>query len=94
VARCVKEVAKVARLQYVAVMRKYQKITLEIEIVGLTDKEITPEQLTKLASQTRKGLKEALYGAKISHGGISMRTIVDEASLSEVNKIHKELTGK
>jgi hypothetical protein len=73
-------------------MRNYQKITLEVEIVGLTDKEINPDQLDKFASVARKGVKEALKMAKISHGGISIRTIVDEASLDEVNKIHKEIT--
>jgi hypothetical protein len=89
-----KRLHRLHRLQYGAVMRNYQKITLEIEIAVLKDKDLTPEQLTLFIRRSKRGLKEALNMAKISHGGITIRGIVDKASLSEVNKIHKELTGK
>jgi hypothetical protein len=77
-------------VRYGAVMRKYQKITLEIEISVLKDKELTPEQLTLFIRRSKRGLKEALHGSKISHGGITIRGIVDKASLAEINEIHKK----
>lgn len=68
-------------------MRKYQKITLEVEITVLKDKEISEGQIKQFNMKAKRGLKDALILARISHGGIKLRTIIDAATLDEVNKI-------
>jgi hypothetical protein len=73
---------------YSAGMRKYKKITLEIEIAVISDDEITEDDLDKFVSKARRGLKDALKVGGISFGGIQMRTIVDIADRDEVKKIN------
>ena len=70
-------------------MRKYQKITLEVEIAIMTDAAITEGQIDRFSSKAKKGIKEALLVANIrSAGGIKFRTIMDEATVEDINKIN------
>lgn len=71
-------------------MSKYKKIKLEIEIAVMKNKEIDPVQLTIFARSAKRGLRDALRTARISFGGITIKTIIDQASKDDIKELNKE----
>jgi len=70
-------------------MRKYQKITLEIEIAILSDREIPEARLRSLTRLTKTGIGESLRKLHMGYGGIKIRALVDQATLTEVNTLNQ-----
>lgn len=75
-------------------MGHYKKITLEIEIAVLKTKDISENQINGFTRKLKKEMKHALRDNRISHGGISIRAIIDEVDVKEVNKIHVSALGQ
>jgi len=75
-------------------MGHYKKITLEIEIAVMKDKDISENQIDGFTRKLKKEMKHALRENKISHGGISIVVGIFEANVKEINKIHVNALGQ
>jgi hypothetical protein len=75
-------------------MGHYKKITLEIEIAVMKDKDISENQIDGFIKKLKKEMNHALRENRINHGGISIRAIIDEANVKEINKIHVNALGQ
>ena len=75
-------------------MGHYKKITLEVEIAVMKDKDISENQLDGFTRKLKKDIKHVLRENKISHGGISIVVGIFEANVKEINKIHVNALGQ
>ena len=75
-------------------MGHYKKITLEVEIAVMKNKEISENQIDGFTRKLKKEIKHALRENKISHGGIAIVVGIFEADVKEVNKIHVSALGQ
>ena len=75
-------------------MGHYKKITLEVEIAVMKNKDISENQIDGFIKKLKKEMKHALRENKISHGGISIVVGIFEADVKEVNKIHVNALGQ